>query len=605
MFAQKKAQIIQFFKPYFMFGDIKKAFKMLKPFILKQWKAYLMLFFILGFSIFFTLSFAWFFGQLTDAAIHSDFDQLKQLVPIGIGLTMLSITANFCEIYFETIASNGVKNELKEHLFHHILRLPAGETSNLRSGDLLSYFNNDIHAVDGVIGSSLINLIRLPLTYIAVLIYLYQINWILCLISVAIAPIAIAAGVFFGLLLKRNGRELHELVANINSLLAETFQGIQVIRSFTLENITFKNFCLKNKKYFQLELDNAKLQGWYYSGGYLINSIVFLTSLCLGAYFVSIGDMTVGSLLTFTNLVGYLVSPLTGMAGQWAGFQRSVTAIERLIALLERPASSSDLLTFSPSIKNVHSIQFKEISFSYDENKKVFDGFSLDIPQGKVVAFVGPSGAGKTTLFNLLQGFYHLQSGSIFINGKSTEELSLAELRSAIAHVPQETFLFAGTIRENLMLARPNILEEEMIEASNHANIHDFIISLPKGYETEIGERGIRLSGGQKQRIAIARAILKDAPILLLDEATSALDSETEYYVKDALDRLMENKTTLVIAHRLSTIQNADLIVVINDGMIVEMGSHEELMKQDGFYQKLTAADFKNEEKAGLSLISS
>ncbi|WP_121610082.1 ABC transporter ATP-binding protein [Mesobacillus foraminis] len=604
MIAQTKEELTRIIKPYFMTGDIPKTFRMLKPFILTQWKAYVVLFSLLIVDIFFTLAFAWFFGKLTDAAIHSNFDELKKLVPIGIGLTVLSIASNYCDIYFETIATNGVKNELKEHLFHHILRLPAGETSSLRSGDLLSYFNNDIHAVDGVIGGSLISLIRLPLVYIAVLIYLFQINWVLCLISVVIAPIAIAAGAVFGLLLKRNGRKLHELVATINSLLAETFQGLQVVRSFTLEKNTFKHFSRKNKEYFRLELENAKLQGWYYSGGYFINSVVFLVSLCLGAYYVSKGNMTVGSLLTFTNLVGYLVSPLTGIAGQWAGFQRSVTAIERLINLLERPAASLELPSYTPMVQEIHSIKFSNISFGYDKNKKIFDKFSLDIPEGKVVAFVGPSGAGKTTLFNLLQGFYQPQSGNILINGQHTDNLTLGELRSAIAHVPQETFLFGGTINENLMIARPNVSQADIVTACRQAQIHDFIASLPDGYDTAIGERGIKLSGGQKQRIAIARAILKDAPILLLDEATSALDSETEYHVKTALEHLMENKTTLVIAHRLSTIQSADLIVVIEEGKIVQMGTHHELINQEGTYQKLNASKYAIENVESFAVAS-
>ena len=222
----------------------------------------------------------------------------------------------------------------------------------------------------------------------------------------------------------------------------------------------------------------------------------------------------------------------------------------------------------------------------------MFDQFDLHIPAGKVIAFVGPSGAGKSTLFNLLQGFYQPQTGTIRINGMPIEELSFADLRSAIAHVPQETFLFGGTFRENLVMARPSVQEEEMIEACRSAYIHDFIQSMPDGYDTQIGERGVKLSGGQKQRLAIARAILKDAPILLLDEATSALDGETEYLVKRALDELMKNKTTLVIAHRLSTIQTADLIIVIDNGKIVQKGKHEDLILQKGLYQKLNGSVF-------------
>ncbi|MCM3665252.1 ABC transporter ATP-binding protein/permease [Mesobacillus subterraneus] len=600
----KIEQLVTIANQYFSMKDIRKTFSMLKPFFHKHWKAYSALLFLLGFDIFFTLAFAWFFGNITDAAIRSDFEDLKRLIPIGIGLTVLNIISNFCDIYFETIASNGLKKDLKEHLFKHILSLPAGIASNLRSGDLLSYFTNDIHSIDGVTGSSLINLIRLPITYIAVLIYLFQINWVLCLISVLIAPIAIVAGAGFGLLLKRNGRKLHSLIAEINNTLNETFQGFQVIRSFTLEKKIFEKFTRENDDYFKLELENAKLQGWYYSGGYLISSVVFLTCLSLGAYFVYQKEMTIGSLLTFTNLVGYLVYPLTGIAGQWAGFQRSITAIERIIDLVEKPVASSELPAYSPVKSNIKSIEFKSVTFSYDENKTIFSNLNLQIEPGKMVALVGPSGAGKTTLFNLLQGFYQPQLGQILIDGISTDEMTLSELRSAIAHVPQETFLFAGSIRDNLLMARPGITEFEMIEAAKQACIHEFIIGLPEGYDSEIGERGIKLSGGQKQRIAIARAILKDAPILLLDEATSALDSNTESMVKQALEHLMKDKTTIVIAHRLSTIQNADQIVVLDEGEVVQIGTHVELIAQEGLYQKLNATVLKPKKAEHLYLVS-
>lgn len=592
----KNNELITLANQYFSMKDIRKTFSMLKPFFLKHWKAYSVLLFLLGFDIFFTLAFAWFFGNITDAAIRGDFVELKKLIPIGIGLTILNIISNYCDIYFETIASNGLKKDLKEYLFQHILRLHAGDASSLRSGDLLSYFSNDIHSVDGVTGSSLISLIRLPITYIAVLIYLLQINWVLSLISILIAPIAIVAGAGFGLLLKRNGRKLHSLIAEINHTLNETFQGFQVIRSFTLERKIFQKFTRQNDEYFKLELENAKLQGWYYSGGYLISSLVFLTCLSLGAYFVYKKEMTIGSLLIFTNLVGYLVSPLTGLAGQWAGFQRSITAIERIIVLVEKPVAAIDLPNFTPVKTNVKTIEFKNITFSYAENKTIFSNFNLHIPAGKMIALVGPSGAGKTTMFNLLQGFYQPQSGEILIDGISSNDFTLSELRSAIAHVPQETFLFAGSIRENLLIARPGITEAEMIDAAKQACIHDYILELPEGYDSEIGERGIKLSGGQKQRIAIARAILKNAPILLLDEATSALDSSTEYLVKQALEHLMGGKTTIVIAHRLSTIQNADLIVVLDEGEIVQTGTHEDLMTQDGLYRNLNTIKPKKAE---------
>jgi ATP-binding cassette subfamily B protein len=591
-------------KQYFRADDFKKTFSLLAPFVLQHRKAYFALFSFLFIEIALTLAFAWFFGNITEAAVQSDFNKMKWLVPLGISFVLVSISTGFFYTYFESIATNGVKRELKNQLLKHVMRLPVKKASNLHSGELLSHFSNDINSINGVIGSSLINLIRLPLIFIAVFIYLVHLNWKLTIFSVFVLPLAILASVFFGLKLRQNSRLIHSLLGRMNHFLNETFQGFQVIRSFTMEKLLFKKYEAQNRELYSLEIANAKLSGWFQSGGQLISSITYLVSLCLGAYYVSIGMMTVGALLTFVSLVNHLVYPLTGLAGQWAGFQRSVTAVERIVGVLEEPTDSMDLPSYTPTKKELKSIQFQNISFSYDEDNKLFEQFDLQIPAGKVVAFVGPSGAGKSTLFNLLHGFYRPHTGGILVDGILTEDYSLSELRSSMAHVSQETFLFAGTIRENLMLARPEVSEEEMIGAAIHANIHDFILSLPKGYDTEIGERGVRLSGGQKQRIAIARAILKDAPILLLDEATSALDGETEFYVKQALDGLMKDRTTLVIAHRLSTVQTADLIVVMDNGQIVQMGSHEELVSQSGLYRKLHSTQFSSGKTAPLSLVS-
>lgn len=583
---------------YFTMKDSLKIFKFLRPFILRQWKGYVVLLLLLFIDIFLTLAFAWYFGNITDAAIHNEFGRMKWLVLLGGGLLLLSISSNFLNVYFETVATNGVKNELKSHLFKRILLLPVGNISKLHSGELLSHFTNDIHSIDGIIGGSLINLIRLPMTYITVFIYLVHMNWKLSLLSLFVAPIAILAGAFFGLLLRRNSRLIHSLLGNMNSLLNETFQGLFVIRSFTLENLLYKKYVRQNRELYSLELHNARLRGYFNTGGYIVSFITYLLSLCIGAYFISNKIMSVGALLTFLNLVSHLVYPLTGLAGQWAGFQRSVSAVERILKILEKPLESVELPSYLPSAPLLKSIILENVTFSYDGQNHIFDQFHLQIPAGKVVAIVGPSGAGKTTLFNLLQGFYKPQAGTIWINGSRADLYSTSQLRSFFAYVPQETFLFTGTVRENLMLARPGITETSLIQATEAANIHHFICSLPEGYETEIGERGIQLSGGQKQRLAIARALLRDAPILLLDEATSALDNETEYQVKEAMDRLMRNRTTLVIAHRLSTIRHADLIIVLDQGRIVQMGRHEELIDEDGLYRKLNQMQLHSREGA-------
>ena len=574
-------------KPYFSYKDLHKTYMLLKPFVLKNWKAYIVLLLLLFLDIFLTIAFAWFFGRITDAAVQADFVQVLSLVPYGVIFVFLGILSTYLNIYYSTVSSNGIKRDLKNHLFKHILRLPTSRASHLRSGELLSHFSNDINSIDGVIGPSLINLIRLPIVFIAVLIYLININLTLSLLSLMVAPIALIGGAVFGILLRKNSRLIHKIIGDISNHLNETFQGFSVIRSFTLEKLHYNNYAKRNEELYQLELKNSKLQGWYYAGGQLTGSVTFYFSLIIGAYYVSENLITVGSLLTFVNLVNYLVYPISGLAGHWAAFQRSLTAIERILNVLDQPLETTKLSQYEESIHVSKSIEFKNVYFGYDENKTIFQNLYLSIPSGKTVALVGPSGAGKSTVFNLLQSFYTPQSGSILIDDTPTDKFTLSEVRSTFAHVSQETFLFAGTIRENLMIAKPELDSSDLFDACRDAKIHDFIQQLPQGYDTEIGERGIKLSGGQKQRLAIARAILKDAPILLLDEATSALDSETEHQVKEALDKLKKGRTTIVIAHRLSTILDADLIYVMDEGKIIQRGTHEELMNQIGLYKKL------------------
>lgn len=597
MLSHYKTKLMELKRQYFTMRDIQKTFSLLSPFIKKNKKAYMILLGLLLVDIGLTIGFAWFFGNIADAAVQSNFEEISWLVPLGISITIISIVTGFIYIYYEAIATYGVKKDLKNHVFRHVLRIPASTASNRSSGELVSHFTNDINSIDGVIGSNLINFIYLPLIYVTVFIFLFQINWQLSVISLLVGPAAIISGAFFGILLRNNGREIHRLVASMNGFLNESFQGFLTVRAFTLERLLDQNYQKLNQELYSLEMKNAKLRGWFHSGSQFVSSFTYIATLCVGAYFVSTGVMTVGALLIFVTLVNHLVYPLTELAGQWAGFQRSVSAVERVVTILEEKTDCEELPYYKrPNERGLQAITFKDIHFSYDEHIKVFEGFHLHIPAGQVTAIVGPSGAGKSTLFNLLQCFYRPQTGEITLGGRSIEEFTIAELRSHIAHVSQDTFLFQGTIRENLMLARPDVTEEEMKEAARIANIDSFIQSLSAEYDTEIGERGIKLSGGQKQRIAIARAVLKDAPILLLDEATSALDNETEYQVKAALDKLMECRTTIVIAHRLSTIQQADLILVLDQGEIVQYGRHEELLQQPGLYKKLNQT-FKEESK--------
>ncbi|UOY93325.1 ABC transporter ATP-binding protein/permease [Ectobacillus sp. JY-23] len=589
MIRIQKDTIYQHVQAYFKKDDMKKAFSLLWPYIVSYRIYYFILLFLLLVDIALTLLFAWIFGTILDAAVQSNFARLKQIVPLACGLTVVSIIYHFMDTYIENKVTSGIKRDLKIALFKHILLLRTKEMNRLRSGELLSYFTTDIHSINGVVGRSLMNLIRLPLIYVAALIYLCNINWTLTILNIAVAPLAVLSGLIFGSLLRRNSRVMLHLQDTMHQHVNETFTGLQVIRSFTLEKLFYKKFTSQNTDLYTLELQNTRLSGSFFAAGQAISSVTFLISLCLGALFVFKGTMTAGTLLIFMNLVNYLIYPLTELASQWASFQRAITSVERLTAVFQLPTETATLSSYTPIHIGEKDIHFQNITFSYDGIDHILQQFNLHIQAGKTTAIVGLSGAGKTTLFQLLQGFYEPQQGTIALGHTSIKHYSVAQLRSSIAHVSQEPFLFRGTIRENLQMAKPDVDENTMIQATTAASIHDFIMTLPKQYDTEVGERGVNLSGGQRQRLAIARAILKDAPILLLDEATSALDNQTEETVKKAIDRLMKNRTTLIIAHRLSTIQNADIIVVMDNGDIVQTGTHEELMRQDGLYRELYA----------------
>ncbi|MGP4067344.1 ABC transporter ATP-binding protein [Halobacillus sp. B29] len=571
---------------YFSLGELKRIIQLLFPYVRKHKKAYIGLFIMLLLDIALALAFAWFFGNTIDAAVQGNFEQLKWLIATGVAISILSMAVNFTDTYLETMALNGVKKDFNHDVYEHVIRMKGKNFTNYHSGELFSHFAHDLHQIEGVIGRGLLNLIRVPIISISVFIYLLHINWALTLVILLVIPLAILGGALFGVLLRNNSREIHELMGMISKTLNETFQGLMVIRSFTLESFFKQKYKKSQDELYQLELKDAKLRGWFNTGGEAVGMMTFLTTLAVGMYFVTDDILTIGALLTYINLVNHLIYPMTGLAGQWAGYQRSVSAIERIIRLLDQPREKGTVGSYIPDCED--RIEAKHITFSYENSNPVFIDFTITLPANKLTAIVGPSGAGKSTLFYLLQGLYQPQQGTICIDGISIDEENLQSLRQSMAYVPQETYLFSGTIRENLLISgNDRITEAQMVEAAISANIHEFIQSLPEGYDTEIGERGVRLSGGQKQRVAIARALLKNAPILLLDEATSSLDNESEYLVQEALGRLMKGRTTVVIAHRLSTIQHADQILVLDRGRVVQQGTHEQLLRTNGLYNDL------------------
>lgn len=565
---------------------IRKAYALLLPYLRTRRRVYAALLLLVLLDTALTLTFAWFLGRLTDAAVGQRFGELYGLIPLGIATTALTITSGLFTNRLEFAATSGIKRELSEHLLKHIMLLPAGRTDALHSGELLTHFHQDIHSMGGMIGSRILDAIRLPLIFTAVVLYLFRVHWLMALLGLLFVPVALLAGGLLGYTLRQKTRHIHDKYGNLNRLLTETLQGLPVIRSFVGEAAWFRKYTSQNGELYKLQESYVFLQGFIRGGTQAAGGLLYLLSFCLGAYFVSSGEITIGSLLAFVSLSGHLLYPLTGLAGLWMGIQEASTAVDRIASVLEEPVDSEELPSPVAASRS-KSIVFRNVTFGYDKERPVIHDLSLTINAGQTVAIVGASGAGKSTLLHLLQGFYKPQAGSIRINGRLIDALPQAELRSQFALVAQDTFLFSATIRENLLLACPEATQLRLVEAARQAHIHDYILSLPAGYDTRVGERGVTLSGGQRQRLAIARALLRDAPILLLDEATSSLDSATEYEVKRSLEQLMAGRTTLMIAHRLSTIAHADLILVLDKGRVVQAGRHAELAVRPGPYRHL------------------
>ncbi len=572
---------------YMGFDNMRIPFLRLMPYIRRFWKIYLSLMLLMFIDILITLFFTWFLSQVADAALAGDISQVRWLLLFGTVMVILNFGASYYETVLELDAVNKVCREMKLNLFQHMLRLPARFYAAHHSGDLVSRLTNDVNSVDGAIGVNLLNLIRMPLMAAAAFIYLLTIHWKLALMCLLLGPAALLVGGVFGKLIRDNGRRLQDYLGRVNSLLHDVFAGHTVMRAFAMERKLEDRYRIDCDQVLAMEQREAKLLGWLQAGSGTISLTSFFVSMGIGAYYVAQGSISIGSLLAFVTLIQHLIYPFSGIARQWGGLQRSLAAVERIWKVMDEKPESSKFPQYIQSVPLHTGIRLNQLSFSYDGKKKVLQDINVMIPAGATIAFVGPSGAGKSTLFQIIMGFYRPTSGTIILDNLAMDSSDIGEWRSYMSYVPQESYLFTGTIRENIAGGLPEVTDEVITRAARDANAHSFIMELPDGYDTWIGERGATLSGGQQQRITIARAILKDAPILLLDEATSSLDTETEAAVKEALLRLMKGRTTLIIAHRLSTILHADWIVVMDQGMLVEQGKHEQLLSEGGLYTRL------------------
>lgn len=523
------------------------------------------------------------------------------LIPPGI-ILLFAFRGATRFTYDTSIKLAGQKaiQDIRNDMYARNIRLDMAFFNRNAAGELMSRMANDIGAMQDGIANIVTGLFRDLISVVALLGYLFYLNWQLALLSfIAIPATAYPARLIGKKIKNASGRSLN-VMGGITAILQESYSGVKVIKAFGLESRAIERFRVANLEYFHLIRKFIKYESLATPVSELIISFGIAGVIFFGGNQVISGHMTAIELLAFIGTMVTLSRPVNKLQGSYSTLQRSAGAAERVFQLLDEPRSITDHPDATVLGRSSGVVEFRDVSFRYGE-EPILQGISLSASSNQVIALVGPSGGGKSTLVSLLPRFYDVTDGAIFIDGHDIRDVTLNSLVAQIALVDQETTLFHESIANNIRYGKPDATMEEVVEAAVAAYAHDFIMSLPEGYDTSIGDRGVRLSGGQRQRICIARALLKNAPILILDEATSALDTESEKMVQQALDNLMINRTTFVIAHRLSTVLHADQIIVLEGGRIVERGTHDDLLTNNGLYSRLHALQFSDRDSSGFT----
>ncbi|MFI8713578.1 ABC transporter ATP-binding protein [Brevibacillus brevis] len=509
-----------------------------------------------------------------------------------LALYGLNSGMNYVVTYWGHMLGINIETDMRKKLYDHIQKLSFRFFDNTKTGHLLSRLTNDLMEIGEVAHHGPEDLFIAVMTLIGAFLLMFHINEEMALLTFLVIPLLIFFVVHFNRKMTKAFHRLYGDMADFNARVEDNVGGMRVVQAFANEQFENKRFAENNQRFRITKLLSYKIMAQNISVSYVLMRLVNLFVLICGSWFVIQGELTYGEFIAFLLLTNVFFRPLEKINAIIESYPKGIAGFKRYIEIMDTAPDIAD----APDAIQVESlkgdISYKNVSFSYDQESSVLQNIDLNIRAGETIAFVGPSGAGKTTLCSLLPRFYEIDGGSISIDGMDIREITLASLRSQIGIVQQDVFLFSGTIRENIVYGKLNASEEEIWEAARLAKLEEFIRSQPAGLETIIGERGVKLSGGQKQRLAIARMFLKNPPILILDEATSALDTETEAAIQQSLQELSKGRTTLVIAHRLATIKNADRIIVVTEQGITEQGSHDQLLAREGIYSRLYQAQF-------------
>lgn len=494
----------------------------------------------------------------------------------------------FLRQYMAQWTSNQILYDIRKKLYHHLQALSSRFYANNKAGEIISRVINDVEQTKDFIMTGLMNIWLDCITIIIALSVMLFLDVQLTVAAIIILPFYILTVYFFFGRLRAITRQRSQKLAEVQGFLHERVNGMLVIKSFAIEDNEARNFDIRNRNFLNKAFKHTRWNAYSFSAINTVTDIGPLIVIGYGAFLAINGSITVGTLAAFVSYLEQLYGPLRRLVSSFTTLTQSFASMDRVFQLFDEPYDIKNIEGAQPiNIKN-GNIQFCDVSFRYNEEEKdVLQHINLKVNHGETVAFVGMSGGGKSTLISLIPRFYDVTQGAITIDGHNIKSFETSSLRRQIGMVQQDNILFSDTVKENILLGRPDATFEEVMEAAKMANAHDFIMNLPNGYDTEVGERGVKLSGGQKQRLSIARIFLNNPPILILDEATSALDLESEAIIQEALETLSHDRTTLIVAHRLSTITHADKIIVVENGNIVEEGNHESLMRQKGAYHRL------------------
>ena len=499
--------------------------------------------------------------------------------------------------YLMSYVGQSVIIDIRAAVFKKLQRLSVSFYDKNKTGTIMSYVTNDVNALQSAMVENTIEMITEGFILIGSVVAMIYLDWRLTLFTVCTFPVVLWFMEFFGKKIRKTGGRIQECTADITSVLQESVASARVIKSFVREDYEVDRFDVENRANFRANMKNAQLMATLTPVVELVAAIGVTMIIWYGGNNVINGTITAGSLVAFLTYAVNISNPIKRLTRVIGNIQKALAAAQRVFMIIDMPEEIAESRDAKQLPEVSGKVEFQNVSFAYDDKGTVITDLSFSVKPGEVIAIVGPSGAGKSTIANLLPRFYDVNKGDIKIDGHSVREVTLDSLREQVGIVPQETMLFNGSVYNNILYGRLDATKEEIEAAAKAANAHDFIMQLTDGYETKLGDRGVNLSGGQRQRIAIARAILKNPRILILDEATSALDTESERVVQEALDRLMVGRTSFVIAHRLSTVKNADKILVLEKGNLVESGTHDELLALDGLYAHLYKIQYLNKEE--------